>query len=823
VPLLLQKDKDPLTIRVIQFFEKMRMSYLSALSDKKTYGKKWVGEIKTLRKQWDDIDDFAQAIKKVIDEKELFSDEAENIESDTARKIYEQIKELRYSSELVKDPFAREFKNEVLEELMKDEGLFAKFIHWAMRIHDKELSAEAWEENDLEPDILTSGFKGLNLQEKDIIDFIVEHYGDGKDTKRIEGKYKGAKKLLEKIYTSHHSKTTWDNLVSLKKAEKAETHFLVPNKPMYRIFEVDDLKELQGFTGKWVVQEKYDGMRIQIHKIDNQVKIYSFEGDDITSKCSEQVKIMKAKHFGDCVLDAELMLFNKKEPLPRAKVIEYIKGDKKEELILRAHVFDIMRHENKEMHDSELQERLTILFNNYSTHSDEMLAFPSKKDTRYADSIKEVKEYAEEIMEIPTAEGVVIKDVTSTYFIGTKKNPKWVKWKKFVDLDLIVLKKTAKGSKSVYSLGAGPLTDKDDFKNIKTINDREYLEVGKTSPSEVNVDIGDIVRVKINEVKKDKDGYKIISAKVIEVPEVELPEKLITLEFLAKDTKKSLNYNIEALEKGYSITDSIHGEATLLLKSDLEGFTFYGFEENNLMAKNATLDIDIWKEQMEDMLKTQKAKFRVAIKNFLMEKKDGVSYSEIEEFVRKEHMKDFNNLFESKSKKLKDWLKQLEDIGYDRGEDKFYPEYDMIEKYQTPKEYRKGEFKIYHKEDGNLSIMFKLDEELIGWGIDIEEEDDIFALFGKSGKFPAQVENKFRKGKLIDSGKVKLGVQRDGYHEYFLEGNKFETKFHVRVIPVKGESKWLAWTGVETKPVDPETDKGKWDIREDKYSELGNN
>ena len=65
-----------------------------------------------------------------------------------------------------------------------------------MRIHDKELSAAAWEENDLEPDILTSGFKGLNLQEKDIVDFIVEHYGDGKDTKRIEGKFKAAEKLL---------------------------------------------------------------------------------------------------------------------------------------------------------------------------------------------------------------------------------------------------------------------------------------------------------------------------------------------------------------------------------------------------------------------------------------------------------------------------------------------------------------------------------------------------------------------------------------------------------------------------------------------------
>ena len=30
-----------------------------------------------------------------------------------------------------------------------------------------------------------------------------------------------------------------------------------------------------------VVQEKYDGMRIQIHKIDKQIKIYSFNNKDI--------------------------------------------------------------------------------------------------------------------------------------------------------------------------------------------------------------------------------------------------------------------------------------------------------------------------------------------------------------------------------------------------------------------------------------------------------------------------------------------------------------------------------------------------------------
>ena len=281
MPISVTKD-NPLTVRVIQFFEKMRMSYLSALSDPKTYGKKWITEVKTLREQWDDIDDFSKEIKQAISEKELFDDEAENVESDNAKNIYSQIKELRYSSGIVKDPFTNQFGEDVIDKLLADESIFAKFIHWAIRSHDKSLIDGAWEKHELEPDTITEGFKGLNLAKNDVIDFIVEHYGDGKDTKRIKGKYKAARKLLEEIYVAHHSVSQWDKVVSLEKAEKADTHFLIPNKPMYRIFDISDLEELKGFTGKWVVQEKYDGMRIQIHKIDSQIKIYSFNGKNIS-------------------------------------------------------------------------------------------------------------------------------------------------------------------------------------------------------------------------------------------------------------------------------------------------------------------------------------------------------------------------------------------------------------------------------------------------------------------------------------------------------------------------------------------------------------
>ncbi len=84
------------------------------------------------------------------------------------------------------------------------------------------------------------------------------------------------------------------------------------------------MNELKGFSGDWVVQEKYDGMRIQIHKIDNKVKIYSYNEKDITDKCQEQVKEMKQKQFGDCIFDAELILFDGEEPLHRADTIAHV-------------------------------------------------------------------------------------------------------------------------------------------------------------------------------------------------------------------------------------------------------------------------------------------------------------------------------------------------------------------------------------------------------------------------------------------------------------------------------------------------------------------
>ena len=958
----IEKDRQP-SIEIIRLFEKTRVAYLSARHDPKEYGSRWRKAVDLIEESYEELDAAGKELKNFIDADVFDDKEINNVESNQAKELYEKIKLVRYNSDLVVDPFAKRFKGNFLEELLNNPESMVKFVHYALRNNTNALTPSAYAIKDMEPDDLTDGLEGLDLQSDDIGLYIIEHYGDGKDSKKVEKKVKAAMDMLQLIFFSQHEEKEWEELkdIEMKKSdkksedEKSISDFIIPNKPMYRIFEIDDLKELKGFSGQWYVQEKYDGMRVQLHKLDNSIKVYSYNKKNITDKCKDIVSELRKKHFGDCILDAELILFSGDDALHRADTIAHVFKDKYKDAKLRCHVFDIMRHDEQTLLDEELENRMGIMFNNYSAHSSEHLVFPSKKDTRMADSLKDIDEYAKKIMDMPTAEGVVIKDATSTYYLGTRKNPKWIKWKKFVDIDVIVLDKTkTKSNLNSYVLGVDIGTEDMNNKFIKEIDGKKYMNVGKALNTKISANVGDIVRVKVDEVKKTGDRYTLYSAKVIEIPEVEMPDKLVTLEFLSQDTKKSLNYNVDALKKGVQITDHIHGEANLLIKFDTEGLVFYSFEENNLMAKNALLDIDVWKTQVEEIMKTKQANLTLTIFRYL--KDNGPKpVNELHNYLMKEASDLYKDILEGKAQKLKEWANLRDGITFvnnklQADEDKilqeteeikkqklvqelreqekeeeraitidsdeegdcctqlknkvieykreqmesiidttkhgswgevrqmfsksglvkeahsfedymdsysdfimndvdcewiieeylpitnneelieeynqcqfgsgFSDKYAMLKGYKTPKEKRSGLFKIYARQDDNVTLSIKLDDETINWTIDLENEKELFDLFGAAGKYPAEVSSNIEKEKVIDSGTVELGVQRHGYHEYMLDGNKFQTKLHVRYLPVKGEKMWLAWTGYEQKPADPNTDEGIWNIYEDKYSKV---
>jgi hypothetical protein len=133
---------------------------------------------------------------------------------------------------------------------------------------------------------------------------------------------------------------------------------------------------------------------------------------------------------------------------------------------------------------------------------------------------------------------------------------------------------------------------------------------------------------------------------------------------------------------------------------------------------------------------------------------------------------------------------------------------------------KKGTFKVFLRKDDNLNLVIELKDEKLAWLIDIDNEEDVFNLFGKAGKYPAQVSETIDPHKILDEGKIILGVQKDGYHEYKLIGKKFETRMHFRVVPIDDEDKWIVWTGYKQQMLQDDEDKGVWDITEDRYKNL---
>ena len=843
--LIFDKKSKPITKRILTFFEKVRHSYLSAKENKSEYGDDWKDTVEYIKGHYDGLNDFTKELKKYVSEDLLYKKEVNDSESTAAKTLFLAIKQMRFKSNKVSDPFSEQLGDKVIETFLKNDGIFVAFIHYALRSHANTLPSSAYEEHDLTPDTITEGVMGLDLLEKDVPLYITEHYGDDKDTTRIKPKFNKFYELFKKVFLEKYDEKALENIIDLdiSKAEKnSELSFLVPNKPMYRIFELDDLYEIKGMSGDFIIQEKYDGMRIQIHKNNKKVSIYSYNQKDITSKCKTQVKELEKEKYGDCILDAELMLFIDDEPYDRADTITHV-FHKETKGRLRAHVFDIMKHENKDLLDTPLRERINILFYQYSQHSSDELVFPSKKDTRLADSIAEVGEYSLKIMEMPTSEGVVIKDAESTYYRGVRKNPKWIKWKKFVDLDVIVLdKKKTKSNLHSYTMGIGPLSEEEaeQYQSIK-IDNKEYLPVGKALNTKKSVEIGSIIRVKVDEVKRSKKGYSLYSAKLNEIPEVDSPDKLQTLEQLSKKTKKALvNYTIGAvkeviggIKKAYTITDSIHGEATIILKSDLDGFTVYGFEGDKLMQKNALVDIDLWKDDMLTELKKNKSDIKNKIIYYIKERNNKpMALTDVLQFMIRENREDYERTFGSDKNTFYQWLVSID--GFDIAHKKL-----VIDELESP--IKKGEnfdaklisveedlinkdndtFEIFRREDENLDFIINVNGEIRSWTINIDDDKDIYNLFGKSGKFPAIVSDQTDEYKLLDKGELILGLQKHGYHEYKIIGDKFETRIHFRVIPVKEKKSWLVWTGKKQKMLElSDNNTDLWDIKEDKYSNL---
>lgn len=261
----------------------------------------------------------------------------------------------------------------------------------------------------------------------------------------------------------------------LKGLEEVSIKEGIPLKVMLAL-KVEDIDEGFERCGKPAEFEfKYDGMRMQLHKSGNDIKIFTRRLENVTEQFPEVVDcIKKYVDEKEAILDSEAVGYSRKtgKYLPFQNISQRIKRkygiDKmSEEMPVEVNVFDIISYKGKSVINTPFQERKEIIRKIIKN-------FPKK--IKVAESIvtadkKEVEDFYKKAVDSGN-EGLMIKKLDAPYkpggrvgfmvkLKGTKEN-----------LDLVVVKaEWGEGKRSKW-LSSYTLACRH--------NDR-FLEVGKAS------------------------------------------------------------------------------------------------------------------------------------------------------------------------------------------------------------------------------------------------------------------------------------------------------------------------------------------------------
>ena len=249
----------------------------------------------------------------------------------------------------------------------------------------------------------------------------------------------------------------------------------IPLKVMLAI-KVDDIEEGFERCGKPAEFEfKYDGMRMQIHKNDNEIKIFTRRLENVTNQFPEVVDCVK-KYVKEnkVILDSEAVGFDKKtgKYLPFQNISRRIKRKydiekMSEQFPVEVNVFDIINYKGKSVINEPFEERKKII--------DKIIKNVSKK-IKVAKSIvtsnkKEVQDFHKEAVDSGN-EGLMIKKLDAPYKPGARVGFMCKLKETKENLDLVVVKAEWGEGKRSRWLSSYTLACRDKDK---------FVEVGKAS------------------------------------------------------------------------------------------------------------------------------------------------------------------------------------------------------------------------------------------------------------------------------------------------------------------------------------------------------
>ncbi len=290
--------------------------------------------------------------------------------------------------------------------------------------------------------------------------------------------------------------------------------------------EIFHLEDLSALSGVFLVEPEYDGIRLQIHKREREVKIFTDDGREVQHGLARLAEEIVLNPLASFILDGVLVRYKGRSRLAYRDVASALSqalnlpSSKEnglcEDCHLRIKLFDLLHLDDEARTLLQLHQRKKLLETYFPNTA--LLQKSKYELVSPGDLISKVRE-------ISSSEGAVIRKADSTYFEETK----WFKWKRHLELDVLVTEvEKNKGGSYNYNCAIGTKA--------------KPVLIGTTYSSFLQAQRGEIIRVRIDQVTKLDDRFVWQAPKVLDKrPDRKEPDPPSVLERMVERSRSAVH------------------------------------------------------------------------------------------------------------------------------------------------------------------------------------------------------------------------------------------------------------------------------------------
>lgn len=233
---------------------------------------------------------------------------------------------------------------------------------------------------------------------------------------------------------------------SLSEVQSISVTLFIPVRPMLAERASNSAEALKKLNGNGLAEFKIDGERIQIHKENDKVELYTRSLENVTSNFPDIVTMISTLAARDLIVEGEIVAINPKnlKYLPFQNLMHRRRKYKIQETMIAypimLNLFDVLYFEGVDKTDTPLHKRRQLLEHILNGNNNDRLKLIEQIDIS---KVEDIERFLVKSLE-SGCEGLMLKNPNSDYRAGAR-GWAWIKLKKeystaVIDsLDLVIL------------------------------------------------------------------------------------------------------------------------------------------------------------------------------------------------------------------------------------------------------------------------------------------------------------------------------------------------------------------------------------------------